>query len=144
MGLQTVSKIEEQNYVLNKILYPNKQNTNLMPQFLITTTSVDFDRSKVLATVSYDGNVFGEMLIFLLERNKEGKVSKHEFVGKAGFHVLGQLQSDKLQEFVPGEQENKTADELTKMEISLKDIKGAIDRHLTHIQTKSLNMGQSK
>ena len=143
MGLQTVSKIEEQNYVLNKILYPNKQNTNLMPQFLITTTSVDFDRSKVLATVSYDGNVFGEMLIFLLKR-KNGFVDSHEFVGKAGFHVLGQLQSDKLQEFVPGEQENKTADELTKMEISLKDIKGAIDRHLQHIQTKNLNMGQSK
>ncbi len=144
MGDQTISKIEEQTYVANKILLANNQDKSLSPKFLITTTTLKFDRSKVLATISYDGNVYGEMLIFLLERNKEGKVSKHEFVGKAGFHVLGQLQSDKLQEFVLGEQENKTAYELTKMEISLKDIKGAIDRHLTHIQTKNLNMGQSK
>ena len=143
MGLQTVSKIEEQNYVLNKILYPNKQNTNLMPQFLITTTSVDFDRSKVLATVSYDGNVFGEMLIFLLKR-KNGFVDSHEFVGKAGFHVLGQLQSHKLKEFIPGEEDNKTVEELANMEISMKNVNTAINEHLTRIQEKAFGMGQSK
>lgn len=143
MGLQTVSKIEEQNYVLNKILYPNKQNTNLMPQFLITTTSVDFDRSKVLATISYDGNVFGEMLIFLLKR-KNGFVDSHEFVGKAGFHVLGQLQSHKLKEFIPGEEDNKTVEELANMEISMKNVNSAINEHLTRIQEKTFGMGQSK
>lgn len=143
MGLQTVSKIEEQNYVLNKILYPNKQNTNLMPQFLITTTSVNFDRSKVLATISYDGNVFGEMLIFLLKR-KNGFVDSHEFVGKAGFHVLGQLQSHKLKEFIPGEEDNKTVEELANMEISMKNVNSAINEHLTRIQEKAFGMGQSK
>lgn len=143
MGLQTVSKIEEQNYVLNKILYPNKQNTNLMPQFLITTSSVDFDRSKVLATVSYDGNVFGEMLIFLLKR-KNGVVDSHEFVGKAGFHVLGHLQSHKLKEFIPGEEDNKTVEELANMEISMKNVNSAINEHLTRIQEKTFGMGQSK
>lgn len=144
MGLQTISKIEEQTYVANKILLANKQDKSLSPKFLITTTTLNFDRSKVLATISYDGNVYGEMLIFLLERNKEGKVSKHEFVGKAGFHVLGQLQSHKLKEFIPGEEDNKTVEELANMEISMKNVNTAINEHLTRIQEKAFGMGQSK
>lgn len=138
VGDQIVSKQEEDLYIYNEILVPNfelhGQTGNNQPKVFVNTYGLNFKRSKVLATVSLEGRPQGEMLVYLLNRNEEGRIANHNFVGKAGFHITGEKTDNKVYEFKPSANDSLSEEEIVKLNISLDNVNVAVKKHVNAVQ----------
>lgn len=137
MGNQIVSKQEEDIYVYNKIITPHyKEKNEEVPRLTVSTSAQNFNRTKVIANITFENQPFGEMLIYLLQRNAEGRINNHTFVGKAGYHISGPYKTNAVFEFNPEADCATSIEELEKLGVGLENITDSIKKHIEQLQQR--------
>lgn len=137
MGSRIIDHTIEELYVANKILaknYTNEKGEVNMPAMFIRTMEANTERSKVYATVSLKDQPYGEMTVYLL-RYKNGEIASHEFLGKAGYHVINAEKTGILYEFDPEAEGNLNEAQLKMVGASLDLVTAAVKRHTLQAQS---------
>lgn len=138
MGNNIIARQIEELYVFNQILVPKYKDENgettEMPNFTIFTLGANDNRTKVYATVSLENIPFGEMSVYMLHYGKNGEISKHDFIGKAGYHIAGVGQQGRIFEYNPKEKGNMTEARLKMIGGSTSGVTRAVEEHVKTLQ----------
>lgn len=136
MGNNVITKTVEELYVTNNILAPNYENKSgeEMPDFRIYTMGANENRTKVYATVTLENIPFGDMLVYLLNYNKQGNIASFDYIGRAGYHIAGVGQRGRLFEYDPKEKGNLSEPKLKMIGASTKGVTKAVENHVVNLQ----------